>query len=209
MAQSPDLPSGSARDPDRPPADETPAENTTVLLRRIQAGDLAALDRLCERFLARLRRWATGRLPRGARGLLDTDDLVQETLVKTLRRIREFQPRHEGALQAYMRQAILNRIRDEARRARGRPIPSDLDGEERDPGPSPLEDAVGRDCAERYEAAFGRLKPEDQEAVMLRIELGYSYQEVADALGKPSADAARMAVSRALIRLAQEMRSGA
>jgi RNA polymerase sigma-70 factor (ECF subfamily) len=186
-----------------------PVENTMVLLRRIQAGDTAALDRLCERFLPRLRRWATGRLPRGARDLLDTDDLVLETLAKTLGRIPEFEPRHEGALQAYLRQAILNRIRDEARRIRVRPVAADLDGEERDPGPSPLDDAVGRDVAERYEAAFGRLKPEDQELVRLRIELDYSYQEVAEALDKPSADAARMAVSRALIRLAQEMRSGA
>ena len=35
-----------------------------------------------------------------------------------------------------------------------------------------------------------------------------SYQEVAEKLGKPSVDAARMAVSRALLRLAEEMNRG-
>ena len=47
--------------------------------------------------------------------------------------------------------------------------------------------------------------PEEREAIIARIELGLSHAEVAEALGKPSAAAAHMAVSRALIRLAREM----
>ena len=38
-----------------------------------------------------------------------------------------------------------------------------------------------------------------------RVELGLTYSEIAAAAGKPSANAARMAVTRALIRLAEEM----
>ena len=37
------------------------------------------------------------------------------------------------------------------------------------------------------------------------MEMGLSYQEIAEALGKPTPEAARMAVSRALMRLAREM----
>jgi DNA-directed RNA polymerase specialized sigma24 family protein len=38
--------------------------------------------------------------------------------------------------------------------------------------------------------------------------MGCSYAEVAELMGKPSVDAARMAVSRALVKLAEEMRRG-
>ena len=53
-----------------------------------------------------------------------------------------------------------------------------------------------------------RLDAETREAVIARIEMGCSYAEVAELMGKPSADAARMTVSRALVRLADEMRRG-
>ena len=105
-----------------------------------------------------------------------------------------------------MRRAIYNRIKDEIRKYRIRPTPTELDDQAKHPGPSPFEDAVGNELAERYEAAFERLKEEDQDAIFLRIELDLSYQEIAVALSKPSANAARMAVSRALLRLAEEMR---
>ena len=65
--------------------------------------------------------------------------------------------------------------------------------------------AIGQEALERYEAALARLRPEDREAIIIRVELGCPYAEVAAALGKPSAAAAHMAVSRALIRLAEEM----
>jgi len=136
---------------------------------------------------------------------MDTDDLVQETVVRAVKRIDQFESRHEGALQAYLRQAIVNRIRDEVRRAKRSPTSSVLDTNQSDPGVSPLEAAIGEEALQRYEAALARLRPEEREAIIARVEMDGSYQDVAQALGKPSADAARMAVSRALVRLAQEM----
>jgi DNA-directed RNA polymerase specialized sigma24 family protein len=58
---------------------------------------------------------------------------------------------------------------------------------------------------ERYEQALSRLAPADREAVIGRIELQFSYEELAAALGKPSAEAARKAAERALVKLAEEM----
>lgn len=58
---------------------------------------------------------------------------------------------------------------------------------------------------ERYERALARLKPDDQDAIVARVEMGYTYEELAEWLGKPSPDAARKAAQRALVRLAQEM----
>ena len=53
--------------------------------------------------------------------------------------------------------------------------------------------------------ALKMLKPADQDAIVARIELQQSYEEVAIALGKPNANAARMAVTRALARLIEAM----
>jgi RNA polymerase sigma-70 factor (ECF subfamily) len=138
----------------------------------------------------------------------DTDDLVQDTLIQTFKRIEGFEPRRVGALQAYLRQAVLNRIRDELRRKRRQPNVTELDGLELDPSKSPLEQAIGQEAVDRYERALERLKPEEREAIIARVEMGYSYQELAEVLDKPSAEAARKAAQRALVRLAEEMKRG-
>jgi len=182
-------------------------ESTIDLVARAKTGDRAALDALCARCLPALRRWARGRLPRHARGLLDTGDLVQETVLHALPRLAEFEPRHQGALQAYLRQAVANRIRDEVRRAARRPT-AELPADSPDVSPSPLERAIGRQGVERYEKALQRLRPEEREAIVNRIELQLSYEELAVALAKPTPNAARVAVTRAVARLIEEMDDG-
>jgi RNA polymerase sigma-70 factor (ECF subfamily) len=181
--------------------------SSLTLLTRAQAGDEAALESLLARYLPRLRRWASGRLPRWARDMADTQDLVQETLLQTFQKIDGFESRGDGALYGYLRQAILNRIRDELRRAKRRPERNELDSAIPGQGRSPLEEAIGREAIERYERALATLRPEDREAVIARIELGYTHEEIAGLLGKPTANAARMTVERALVRLAREMRN--
>jgi RNA polymerase sigma factor (sigma-70 family) len=136
---------------------------------------------------------------------MDTDDLVQETVIRAVKRVDAFVPRHEGALQAYLRQAVMNRIRDQIRRAARTPTATALDENQQESSASPLDEAIGREAVDRYEAALGRLRPEEREAIIARVEMDDTYDAVARALGKPSADAARMAVSRALLRLAEEM----
>jgi RNA polymerase sigma factor (sigma-70 family) len=179
------------------------SETSVELLERVREGDRDALDLLLRRYVPALRRWARGRLPRWARDVADTEDLVQDTVVRTLRSLRGFEHRHEGALQAYLRQAVLNRIKDECRRVGRRPNHDEIDERIADGGVSPLEAAVGVQTMRRYEAALQKLRPEDREAVVARIEMGYDYNEMAVMLGKPSADAARMAVTRALVHLAE------
>jgi RNA polymerase sigma-70 factor (ECF subfamily) len=183
-------------------------DSTLDLVERAKAGDPDALDHLFARYLPTLRRWASGRLPRWARDAMDTDDLVQETVIRAVKRIGSFEPRHEGALQAYLRQAIVNRIRDEVRHSARLPGTGELQDNHADRGASPLEAAIGHEAVERYEAALARLRPEEREAIVARVEMDCDYREVAQTLGKPTADAARMAVSRALLRLAEEMSRG-
>jgi RNA polymerase sigma-70 factor (ECF subfamily) len=126
-------------------------------------------------------------------------------LINTFKKIDGFECRGEGAFLAYLRQAVMNRIRDELRKAHARPESTELDEALVDDGLSPLDLAIGQRATERYEAALQRLREEDRELVIARIELGLTYSEIAAALSKPSFDAARMAVGRALVRLGEEM----
>jgi RNA polymerase sigma factor (sigma-70 family) len=184
-------------------------ETSVALLERVRAGDRDALDALLQRYVPALRRWARGRLPRWARDLADTEDLVQDTVIRTLRNLPTFEHRHDSALQAYLREAVLNRIRDECRRVGRRPGVDGIDDQLPDPGVSPLEAAIGARALARYETALQQLKPEEREVIVARIEMGYSYAEIAEILGKPSPGAARVAASRALLRLAELLRNGA
>jgi len=176
-----------------------------VLLGRVRDGDDGARDELVRRLLPRLRRWAHGRLPQYARDLADTDDLVQVTLLRALDHVSEFEPQREGAFLAYLRRIVLNAVRDELRRAARRPARTELGETLPQPGPSVVEQAIGRETVEAYEAALATLPEEQREAVIMRVEFGYTYPEIAEALGRPSANAARMAVSRALLRVAEVM----
>ena len=96
-------------------------------------------------------------------------------------------------------------MRDQIRHAQRRPAADPLDSDRPSVQPSPLETAIGREALERYEAALQRLKPDDRDAIILRVELGCPLAEVAETLNKPTVAAAHIAVSRALVRLATEM----
>ena len=190
-------------------SDDSPLlESTFSLLGKARAGDRDALEQLFARHLPPLQRWAKGRLPHWARQLADTDDLVQEALAQTFKRIDTFEPRDVGALQAYLRQAVINRVRDELRRSARQPQAADIEALELAGGDSPLVQAIGREGVERYRQALERLKPLERELVIAKVEMGYTYSELAEMLGKPTSDAARKAAQRALVRLAEEMQRG-
>jgi RNA polymerase sigma-70 factor (ECF subfamily) len=179
------------------------SESTARLLEQARGGDEAARDHLVGRYLPVLRRWARGRLPNRARDAVDTDDLVQVTLMRALGAIDRFEPRHEGAFLAYLRRILLNALRDEIRRAAARPQGVELDSDLTAELPSPVEQAIGRERFAAYEAALVALDEKQQEAIILRLEMGFSHQQVAEAIGCSSPDAARMLVARAVQRLAE------
>jgi RNA polymerase sigma factor (sigma-70 family) len=190
---------------DAQPEEHEPIESSTDLLRCYREGDREALSRLMERYAPRMARWARGRLPGWARSVVDTDDLVQDVLLRTLGTVGSFEPRGDGALQGYLRQAVLHRIQDEVRKVRRSPRRTELTESAPDAGPSPHAQAEASELYEAYEAALARLRDEDREAIVARVELRLPYREVAGILGKATAEAAQMAVSRALVRLAREM----
>jgi RNA polymerase sigma factor (sigma-70 family) len=184
-------------------------ETTGILIARARAGDTLAGQRLFARLLPVLRRWARYRFPARLRDARDTEDLVQDVLLRAFRRIDSFQNRGEGAFLAYLRQILLNAVKDEARRARRGPgalLP--LDDKMADGSPSVVERAIGADKLQRFEKALATLPEDQQQAIILRVEFGYSHAQIAEALGKPSMDAARVMVSRALAELAKKIDEG-
>jgi RNA polymerase sigma-70 factor (ECF subfamily) len=182
-------------------------EPTIELVVKAREGDRMAVEALLQRCLPDLRRWAHGRLPAAARGSLDTGDLVQETVLHVLRRLDSFEPRHVGAMQAYLRQSVINRIRDEVRKIGRQPPPSELPDDLSSDMTSPLEAVVEAEAYDRYRAALSQLNPRDREMIVARIEVQWSLAQIAERFGMRTADAARMAVSRALRKLTVKLQA--
>jgi RNA polymerase sigma-70 factor, ECF subfamily len=177
----------------------------SVLVDRARAGDSTARNQLARRCIEALTRFAGGRVPQAVHGRLDTDDLVQTAVTRAFERLDAFQRKGHGSFLANLRTIVLNQIRDEARRLSTRSPHQELGEELAAGGPSPLEAAIGRDFVQAYEAALARLPARQREAVVLRLEMGYGYDEIAEAVGSPSPNAARVMVVRALVRLSREM----
>ena len=180
-------------------------EPTIELVIRAQDGDRRAVEALLQRSLPHLRRWAHGKLPAAARGKLDTGDLVQETVLHVLRRLDTFEPRHVGAMQGYLRQSVMNLIRDEVRRIGRSPAPSELPHDMPADTRSPYEEAVRAEDVYRYHVALSKLTSRDRQLIVARIEAQWSFEEIARRFGMRTSDAARMAATRALRRLMERI----
>ncbi len=180
-------------------------QSTTRLLHRYRDGELSARDELVERYLPLLQRWARGRLPKHGRDLAETDDLVQLTFLRALNNIDRFEAERPGAFLAYLRKILINQVREEIRRKKRLPPAAPLSDRVVDPGLSVVEQAVGQETVEAYEAALMRLPEGQRQAVVMRVEFGMTFPEIAAELDSESANSARMTVTRALARIAQWM----
>lgn len=176
-------------------------DGTADLVARIHRGDEAALEILINRYLPSLRRFCHNRLRGHARPMLDTDDIVQDALVSTVKRLPHFVWRTPGALLAYLRRVILNRIIDAqrkyARQGEWMALPDDCAGQ----AASPLQRVVDNEEIRRYRAALLRLKSRDRQLIVMRVEHQLTYQEIGRQLRMPSPNAARVALIRAMARL--------
>jgi RNA polymerase sigma factor (sigma-70 family) len=183
--------------------DETEFDSTLDVLERARKGDGSAARVLIERTVGPLRRWARGRLPYYARAGANTEDVVQDAVLRALARVDHFEHRSVDGMQKYLRESVRNRIRDEVRRVTRRGVAEELPESLHDHGYSPLEELILKERSERYLAALRTLKPNDRMAIIFRLEQQLSFEEIAAKLGKSSPDAARMAVTRAVKRLAE------
>lgn len=183
-----------------PPGDrpESALVSTTDLLDRFKQGDQEAFLLLVERSLPPLRRWARARLPAWTIDGPDTQDLVQEAILAALPSIKELTTSNAGTLQACLRQAVTNHIATRLRQTRPPSWYGSGSPDEHSPELSPLDRVIGRDAVKRYEDALQQMHPLDREAIIARVELQQSYDEVALALGEPNAESARARVTDAI-----------
>lgn len=183
----------------------TEAEPTEQLLRRIRDGDAPARGVLYERCLPLLKRWAHGRLPQHSRDIADTDDLVQVTLVRALNHLDEFESSGSGSFLAYLRQILLNEVRGELRKRRVRGDQVNVDDVPlADDGDSVIGHLIGHERLQAYEAALATLSREQQEVVVMSIEFGLAYAEIAVETGS-TPNGVRMRLTRALDAMARQI----
>lgn len=177
------------------------------LIERARAGDAGAISTLFRRQGQALRRWAHRRLPTWARQVRDTADLVQDALLHTFRHFDRFDDRGHGALQAYLRQAVTNRIRDELRRVERRPIEEGDDAIALLPeaAPDPFEATLDSERQRKYKEVLVTLTDDERLLVVARVEMDYTYEQLALLTDRPTPGAARLAVRRAVLKVAERM----
>ena len=181
-----------------------------LLLDRVLRGSVSGVNGFFAQYAPWLRRRGRGRLPQWARSGATTSDLVQDVLHQTYKRLDWFESKHVSAMRAYLRNALENRVRDELRRATRRlNINRTLVPHERS---QPFEDAApqyqhlrNEEMWIRYRDGLKALAKRDRRLIVGRAELGYSYKQLAAIEGMPTADAARKAFKRAVIRLSTAM----
>lgn len=177
------------------------------LLDRVRQGSRSAAHLLFKRYASWLRRWAHGRLPQWARDGVDTSDLVQDALHRTFEQLPRIRSVHVTALRSYLRRTIQNRIGDQLRHATLRRYLA-LPNESirlSDDAAAQYQQFLDNETWGRYLTGLEQLTPRQQRLIVGRLELGYSYRQMALVERLSTPDAARMAFRRALVRLSNVM----
>lgn len=200
-------------EPEKKTEEPSPLLQTRDLLAEVRAGRSEAQEELFERYGPLLRQLLHGRLPQSARGMQETQDLVQEVCLQALRTLDRFEYRGVGSFWWYLRRIALNRLNDVYRGSRAA---TSLEGlTEEDPAQDPpalerslMSGLVAREHLEIFERSLERLSDKNREALVMRLELDMSYRSIAEECGYPTEDAARAAIKRALRKVYEEMKRG-
>ncbi len=173
-------------------------------------GSVSAIETLFTRYAPWVRRRVRGRVPKWARYGITTSDLAQDILQHTFARLNWFESKHMSALRVYLRRAVENRVQDELRRATRRLDAGRVTATQEslrlseDASPQ-YQQLLNKQMWKRYRDGLKTLKERDRRLIVGRAELGYSYRQLAAIERLPSADAARKALKRAVIRLSKIM----
>lgn len=171
-----------------------PLASTGALLRAIQTGDPSAAQELFDRYVPRVRQMVALALHLPVRRLPDdADDVVQDTLMKALQALPNFEHRGPGAFHAWIATIAENQLRNAARErrtAKGQAIwrrCADLDLRETifpADVPTPSADAQNNELGARIEAAILSLPGLYRRAIELRDIAGMDHAEMAKELGR-------------------------
>jgi RNA polymerase sigma-70 factor, ECF subfamily len=158
------------------PAREDVIDLDRALVARARAGDPHAFRRLFERYAPEVRRFLRGLLGEAAAA----DEATQECFVRAHRRLDRL---HEDAgLRAWLF-GIARKVALEERRKRRRLWPSTSLPERTDPAPSPEQQLLGNEGDRVLSTALAELDEERRAALLLRLDHGLGYEDIAAALG--------------------------
>lgn len=180
------------------------------LIRRAQEGSPEALNALYERCAGRLLAYVRLRLGRDLRARLESRDILQVAMVKSIEHLNEFKGQETGSLMGWLARIADNEIRDRAdyyqrqRRDAAREMPLEDDAPVAALTRSALSRVILDEEAERLEAALEALSPAHREVILLRKFEELSFADIARRLGK-SEDACRMLLARAMTALTLRM----
>lgn len=185
---------------------------TLDLVRAAQGGDQASFDELVERYGPRVLAIVRARLGRGLREVVESQDIVQETMLEVFKGIGGFEAREGAPFLAWVSRIATNQVRRQAERQNARGGP----GRHVPEGPAPTgevgheveEDARGPatlielgEAHARVADAIAELPERYREVILHRDYMGESWDEVAAATGHSTANAARLTHLRAKAQL--------
>jgi RNA polymerase sigma-70 factor (ECF subfamily) len=191
---------------------------TRQLLERVQAGDAAAFERLCERHRGLLLEFLGHRFDPRLRARVDPSDVVQETQMEAHRRISDYLTRRPMPFHLWLRKTAYERLRMLQRRhlgaglrAAGREaaLPEEssagLAQKLVSRGSQPGQALERAERAAQVRRALAQLSAEDREVLLMRNFEELPYDEIAVLLDVTPA-AARQRHGRALVRLSLRLR---
>lgn len=186
-----------------PPARPMSWSDTRTSLRDLATaardGDAAATHELMAVVHQLAVRYARGKLGRFSAAADAAADAAQEVCVAVLTALPHYSDR--GApFEAFVYRIAAHKVADVQRGVIRRPTPTDDIPDSVDDAPGPEDRAVAGDQSGRLWALLDRLPAQHREILTLRVAVGLSAEETADALGM-SAGAVRVAQHRALGRL--------
>ncbi|HET7475104.1 MAG TPA: RNA polymerase sigma factor ShbA [Dermatophilaceae bacterium] len=163
------------------------------------AGDQAATERLMAVVSAMALRYARARL--GAVGIAAdaAQDVAQEVCLAVLRALPRYHQRGVP-FEAFVYTIASRKVADVQRSLRSMPLLTGEVPDDLDPTTGPEDRAVAADAYARAHALISRLPAMQRELLTLRIAVGLSADETAQALGM-TPGAVRVAQHRALARL--------
>lgn len=190
--------------------DSTHLQDTANLLSQVQAGDRQAYNTLIKRYYPHLLHLLHQKLSPMSRSAMDTQDLVQDVLIKAFPNLKRFQYRGIGSFWAYLRQIAINHIRQvwNKQTLKKTPLPEDSRMTPLAKEKEPPANIILNEDFEAYEKALDRLAPKDREAYLMRMDLGCPYKVIASEMDYPSEDAARKHIVRVSKKLFQELQRG-
>src|SRR5262245_2294576 len=180
------------------------------LLDQAKSGSPEALNHLYERCAGRLLAFIRLRLGRELRSRLESRDILQATLLKSLQHVGELKGEETRSVMAWLARIAEHEIRDCAdfHHRQRRDAAREMVLEDDAPLPGLTRSALSRvildEQAKRLEEALETLSPAHREIILLRKFEELSFAEIAQRLGKTD-DACRMLLARAMTALTVKM----